>query len=176
MKKDSKRDRAKKMLDRCGYASGGSVTKKDDKKSDKSCKAKPKFKDGGYVDPGAPVKRIDKPTRKATPVQMNRGGVAKKKGSGKTQVNVIVAPSQKEEMPPMMPPPGLPPMAPAPIPPGAGAGLPPGAPPVPGMPPKFKRGGKVNKKESYPIDAGAGSGKGRLQKAESLKKKGVKPA
>jgi hypothetical protein len=70
-----------------------------------------------------------------------RGGKVKSK-SGKTNVNVIIAPQGGDKVPPMLPPPGVgaagpppvamrPPMAP---PPGVGAGMPPpGAMPPPGI-------------------------------------------
>lgn len=83
-----------------------------------------------------------------------------------TTVNVIVAPQGGAEAPeppmPMPPPPMAPPMpkppmaGPPPMPPGAGPG-------GPAMPPPMmrKHGGRVS------MDAGAGGGKGRLEKIKA---------
>lgn len=93
----------------------------------------------------------------------NGGAVKKSKG---TTVNVIVAPQGggQPPAPPMMPPAPPPPMMKPPMPTGAGAPPPGGGPEMPGaggMPPMMRaRGGRV------PMDAGAGGGKGRLEKIE----------
>lgn len=98
------------------------------------------------------------------------GREARKAGGrtkGKTNINIIIS-QPKDGAPPMggmpMPPPRppMPPMAP----PGGGAplGNPQaggGAPPPMAMPQGRKRGGKVH------LDAGSGSGLGRLEKAEA---------
>jgi hypothetical protein len=158
------------------------------------------FAFGGSVGPpdiggadGAPAPRnLGKP---------GRGRPAGKKGKGKgkkkagTNVNVIVAPKEASTPPvppvPPVPPAGAPTGAPpvvAPTPPPAppmpdvgvplGAGTPPmpmpppdlagmGGPPMPGAPiPMRKAGGRVD------MDGGAGSGVGRLDKAEDY---GSKP-
>ena len=114
---------------------------------------------------------------------------------GKTNINIIVAAGKGQQpgMPPaggMMPPPpapgGRPVMMPPPPPGGAGAGAPPmpmpipmpmpmggaGGPP-PGMPPMpRKAGGRITKTaHSYKdMEAGSGSGEGRLQKTEIAKR------
>jgi hypothetical protein len=107
------------------------------------------------------------------------GGAAKKKGQ--THINIVIAagkePGERKmsaPVPPppgMMPPPNMPPAPPPggappmpPMPPMGGApGMPPGMPPMP-----RKSGGRITKTaHSYKdMQAGAGSGEGRLQKSE----------
>ena len=117
------------------------------------------------------------------------GSKPKSKGKGKTNINIIINPHGQaaSQMPapgaPMPPPPHL--MPPPPMPPQGGApgGMPPGMPPggaPPGMVPPMgrKSGGKVGHRSynSYKdMDAGAGSGFGRLEKTEIAKKKYAKP-
>lgn len=102
-----------------------------------------------------------------------RGGRAK----GKTNIVISINASKPDPnaMQPKMPTP--PPMAPPPVaPPGMGAPppMPPGPPPgmapppggAPGMPPKpFKRGGRAYR-SAKDMDAGSGSGIGRMEKTE----------
>jgi len=97
----------------------------------------------------------------------------KAKGAGKTNINIVIAgkPQSDMEAPmPPMPPPGGP-AAPPPM--GGAPGMPPGMPPAPPMggpgPMGRKAGGRAYK--SYKdMDAGAGSGLGRLEKSEIAKR------
>jgi hypothetical protein len=111
------------------------------------------------------------------------GGKVKK---GKTNINIIINAGKKQDdgagMPPL--PPGMPggpmslqrPMGPPPSIPGMPAGGPAGGPPGMGQPPMppmaRKAGGRVSKvASSYKdMEAGAGSGEGRLQKTDIAKR------
>lgn len=106
-----------------------------------------------------------------------RGG--RTKGKGKTNINIVIAAGRHKDEQPAMP--AMPPRGPAmpPMPPMAGAGMPPmgggmapgaGAPPMPPM--GRKSGGRVTKvaKSYKDMEAGAGSGEGRLQKTDIAKR------
>ena len=110
------------------------------------------------------------------------------KTKGKTAINIVINAGKADDgsvMPPgpmggpkglpiPMPPPGagMPPGAapPMPMPPPGlmGAGGPPGAPPMPpgGMPPMGRKAGGRTYRSYKDMDAGAGSGMGRLEKSE----------
>ena len=124
----------------------------------------------------SPKNRIDKKKRFASGGGVNDDDAPKKKGNAKTEINIVIAGKGDQgagappprPMPPMMPPgAGTPPAPPPPRP-----MPPPGAMPPPGMKPPgaMKRGGGI-KEPKYPIDAGSGGAKGRLEKAAAEKSK-----
>jgi hypothetical protein len=109
----------------------------------------------------------------------------KTKGKGKTAINIVINAGKADDGS-VMPPPGpmgAPKGLPVPLPP-AGAGMPPGAappmpmpppgmagaggPPMPpgGMPPMGRKAGGRTYRSYKDMDAGAGSGMGRLEKSE----------
>ena len=113
----------------------------------------------------------------------------KTKGKGKTAINIVINAGKADDgsvMPPPGPmggpkglpvplppagagmPPGAAPPMPMPPPGLAGAGGPPGAPPMPpgGMPPMGRKAGGRTYRSYKDMDAGAGSGMGRLEKSE----------
>lgn len=132
--------KAKAMMAKCGYASGGSIgsavpglkrggaTKKHHAKTNVNVIVAP----GGGPRPPMPMM----PPR--PPIGAGPPGAGGPPPGG------------------MAPPPGLPPGGP---PPGLAGGLPPGV-----RPPGMKRGGGVS---SYPIDGGGAGAKGRLEKIKA---------
>jgi len=137
---------------------------------------------GGDMGDASPFSQFRSPA-----MARKSGGRTKAKGKTNIHININTAPKPDAmgmpmPLPPMplKPPPGLPPAAAmgapgmlppagaAPMPPVGGApmGLPPGVPPMMGR----KAGGRVYR--SYKdMDAGAGGGLGRLEKAEIQKRK-----
>lgn len=120
---------------------------------------------------------------------INEGHSKSKGKSGKTNINIIIAAGSKKEPESMVPtvppaPMGMPPMPAPAAPAGApmGGGMPPSAPMLGGapgpaggpmMPPMPRKdGGRITKvAESYKdMEAGAGSGEGRLQKTDIAKR------
>jgi hypothetical protein len=134
---------------------------------------RPARKEGGKVRAA-----INDGTRPVAGRLARKGGGRTKKG---TNVNIVIAPQSAPQRPPM-PPPGM-----AGPPPGAPVGLHQGAPPPPagappgvmppGAPMPRASGGRTNdgwsgqlaKPGKYPIDAGAGGGLGRLEKAKAAR-------
>lgn len=181
-KEQHKRKRAREMLTKAGYKSGGHLAHPDEpqdkaliKREVKASALRHKLKDGGMAMGGAPKHRSDR----------------KGRGKAHTTVNVVVAGQHPKPQPVPVPVPVGGPGPQGAAPPGAGPGGPGGPMPPPGAgapPPGFKRGGRTPKEDSqrdekggmpaghfkkggktkgYPIKDGAGGGEGRLQKAKA---------
>ena len=137
-----------------------------------------KKKNGGHISHAdeAADKNLIKKMVKGKALKCDGGRMARKHGGatgkGKTNVNIMIHPGQAGGAPPMGGMPPKPPMPPMGMPP---MGPPPGGPPMPppgGMPPMppmgRKAGGRTYRKEQD-MDAGSGSGLGRLEKAQIQK-------
>lgn len=176
---NSRDTKAKAYLSRCGYKKGGAV-KEDVKKGvhehekhlhkgEKETKLK--LKSGGRAEGRKAEAHLGK---------YARGGATKAKKGG-TTVNVVIAPSGQQSpqkvpvpvpapggggMPPPRPPMGGPPPGGAMMPPPGGGGMPPH--------PPMKRGGAIKKIGMVKMEAGAGGGLGRLEKAKDYGEKPLK--
>lgn len=162
---DNRRERAKKLVGKVSALSE-KPTKLSDPEKTFAANHSIGLKRGGAVSGAMPKKRLDKPRRYATGGGVD-GDMPKKKGNPKTEVNIVIAGKEGQPLAPSIPP-QIPPMAapPMPQPTTARPSVPPqGATGI--MPPAMhKRGGAV---KGYPIDAGAGGGTGRIEKAAAQK-------
>ncbi len=166
--KNHRRERAAEMMKKCGYASGGAVSERDEGEPDMDTRSQRQGKKhGGSVKAHGEKakKRLDRPKRYASGGAID--DIPKDKKGAKTQVNIIIAGKDGAPAAPMP--------VPVPVggPPAPPMGTPAGPPmtPPPGMPMGRKHGGSVMPKNPpYPIDDGAGGGLGRLEKAAAARK------
>jgi len=169
------RGKAEKLIGRTGYKRGGAVDS-DAKQDEREVAAgvhkherhmhpgekETKLRDGGHVEGSHTREHLAKRAR---------GGKVGKKGA--THVNVIVAPQGGGMHPPTaspiaQPAPAMAPHPPMAAPPGVMAPARPMPPPMPGM--MRSRGGRLPR-----MEAGAGGGEGRIEKAREYGKGGDKP-
>lgn len=188
--KDEAQD--KKLAKKYGMSMKEWEASSKDKKHDKQRSAKG-LKSGGFTSLDGEMQTQEKVSGRIAKrdggslagLEMNKGGRAKK--SGKTNINIVIATGRGDKFAdqagaPMT---GRPPQGvPVPVPPpGAPGGMPPmpagGPPPMPmppmgppaGGPPMPRKAGGRTYRSYKDMDAGAGSGLGRLEKTEIQKHK-----
>lgn len=188
--KDEAQD--KKLAKKYGMSMKEWEASSKDKKHDKQRSAKG-LKSGGFTSLDGEMQTQEKVSGRIAKrdggslagLEMNKGGRAKK--SGKTNINIVIATGRGDKFADQAgaPMPGRPPQGvPVPVPPpGAPGGMPPmpagGPPPMPmppmgppaGGPPMPRKAGGRTYRSYKDMDAGAGSGLGRLEKAEIQKHK-----
>jgi len=188
--KDEAQD--KKLAKKYGMSMSEWEKSDKDKKHDKQHSAKG-LKRGGFTSLDGEMQTQEKVSGRIAKrdggslagLEMNKGGRAKK--SGKTNINIVIATGRGDKVADQAgaPMPGRPPQGvPVPVPPpGAPGGMPPmpagGPPPMPmppmgppaGGPPMPRKAGGRTYRSYKDMDAGAGSGLGRLEKSEIQKYK-----
>ena len=188
--KDEAQD--KKLAKKYGMSMSDWEKSDKDKKHDKQHSAKG-LKRGGFTSLDGEMQTQEKVSGRIAKrdggslagLEMNKGGRAKK--SGKTNINIVIATGRGDKFADQAgaPMPGRPPQGvPVPVPPpGAPGGMPPmpagGPPPMPmppmgppaGGPPMPRKAGGRTYRSYKDMDAGAGSGLGRLEKSEIQKYK-----
>ncbi len=171
MSEHSRRKMAREKLTRMGYSVGGHLSRKADEAEDKhqiEAGVKKAISQHENQEHGGKHSRIRLRDGGSAHGYASGGRPDKKPRKGKTEVNVMVAGQQPpQKVPVPVPVPAHPPMAAGP------PGMPPGGPPMAGPPPglrpqgigPMKDGGRAKMRPAK-FEAGAGSGLGRIEKAE----------